>query len=52
MEERLYCRGLLYELESLGHLSEPDMKRRVIGDQIDVPVTSFSIYILVADPRI
>ena len=52
MEERSYCHGLLYELKSLGHLSERDMKRRVIGDQIGVPVTSFSIYILVADPRV
>ena len=52
MEERLYCHGLLYELKSLDHLSEADMKRRVTEDQIDVPVTTFSIYTLVADPRV
>ena len=52
MEEHSYCHGLLYELESRGHLSEADMKRRVTGDQIGVPVTTFSIYSLVADPRV
>ena len=52
MEERLYCHDLLYELKSLDHLSEAGTKRKVTEDQIGVPVTTFSIYNLVADPRV
>ena len=42
MEERSYCHGLLYELGSLDHLSEADMKRRVIVDRIGVPVIALA----------
>ena len=44
MEEHLYHRDLLYAPESLDHLLEADMKRKVTVDQIGVPVIVFSMY--------
>lgn len=52
MVERLCCHGPFYEQGNLDHLLEADTTRRVIVDQIGVPIIAFSIYSLVADPRI
>lgn len=52
MKDCSYCHGLLYEPRSPDHLSEADTKRKVIVDQIAVPAMVFSIYRVVADPRV
>ena len=50
MEEHLYHHDLLYELESLDHLSEADMKKKVTVNRIGVPVIVFSMYYSVLNP--
>ena len=52
MEEHLYHHDLLYELGSLDHLSEADMKKKVTVDRIGVPVMVFSVYYSVVDPTV
>ena len=52
MEEHSYCHDLLYELGSLDHLSEADMKRKVIVDRTALPVIVFSIYFFVVDTTV
>lgn len=52
MEDCSYCHGLLCELGSPDHLLGAGMKRKVIADQIAVPVVVFSIYCVVPDSRV
>ena len=52
MEEHLYHHDLLYGLESLDHLAEADMKKKVTVNRIGVPVIVFSMYYSVVDPTV